>query len=312
MYKKIDFSLFKWLSIFLVMVMLISCASARKDEPSTMLPDPDNAPKAASCSDYTPFRYFYSRQMEEGLSGWEIAYLFSLGYTSDELAAMDFDQKRLLLLPGVTGLPEGSEYYDKLHPDDQEKLAGYGMTPSDYEGLTALGFQNIQWLSREKIEFLLPLDGLREKLMTESDILFNGYPQLFEDKFNAEEMDAFYLEAEERGLSREQVQFLRNGGVLYEMMLTLTETELNNLFWELPMEASRNEQLFRLGYTADEFDHLLAEEEAYIFPFENLLSKLEEDGFSWTTIRSVERDSGGVVTCKMLIQSIMGSKQTGT
>lgn len=305
----VKFPFFRLLSLVLVMFLLISCASTQKGESGTVLPDPDSAPKAASCSDYTPFRYFYARQMKEGLSGWEIAYLLSLGYTSDQLAAMDFDQKRLLLLPGVTGLPEGSEHYNKLYPDDQKKLAEFGMTPGDYEGLTALGFQNIQWLSQEKIEFLLPLDGLREKLMSESDILFNGYPQLFEDKFNAEEMDAFYFEAEERGLSRDEIQFLRNGSIPYEMMLTLSEPELNNLFWDLPMEAGRNEELSRLGYTAEEFDRLSADEEAYIFPFENLLSKLEEDGFSWTTIRSVERDSNGAVTCKMLIRFILESKQ---
>lgn len=247
----------------------------------------------------------------EGLSGWEIAYLLSLGYSQDELAAMDFDQKRLLLLPGVTGVSEGRESYDKLHKDDQEKLAGFGMTPSDYEGLTAIGFQNIEWLSREKIEYLLPLDGLRERLEPDSSgesVFFEGYQKLFENRWNQEEVEAVYTAMGERGVTREETQFLRNIGITPEEMFALPEAELQNLLWDLPRDASREEQLSALGYTQEEAEQLSAEEEAYIFPFEELRSKLEIDGFSRATVIAVGRDSDGAVSCKMLIRMILGAR----
>lgn len=222
----------KTLSLLLAALVFVSCAG----EQDAAVSDANRSPKPASCSDYTTFRNFYTRQKNEGFSGWEIAYLLSLGYTPDELAAMDFDQKRLLLLPGVTGIPEGSEHYDQLHPDDQEKLAGFGMTPNDFEGLTAIGFQNVQWLSQEKIEFLLPLDTLRERLEPdpfEERVFFDGYQKLFEDRWSQKETEAVYAAMEERGVTREEAQFLRNMGITFEEMLALPEPELHDLLWKL-------------------------------------------------------------------------------
>lgn len=303
--------LLKTLSLCLAASIFISCGSSRQKADLSASDDP---PRAASSSDYTPFRYFYTRQKEEGLSGWEIAYLLSLGYSSEELTAMDFAQKRQLLLPGITGVSEDTDHYDQLHKDDQQKLAEYGMTPGDYEGLTAIGFQNIQWLSREKIEYLLPLEGLRERLEPdpfEDRVSFKGYPKLFEGRLGIEENDAFLTDAEKRNLNREQVQLLRNKGFSEEQILTLPEKEINNLLWDLSPDAGREEQLSILGYITEEINTLSPEEEAYIFPFENLLSKLEDDGFHWTTINAIKRDSNGAVNCKMLIRMILGSKQTG-
>lgn len=228
---------FKILSFSLAASVFISCSGNQKNgDLQVDFSDSESLPRAASCSDYTTFRYFYTDQRQEGLSGWEIAYLLSLGYTPDELTAMDFDQKRLLLLPGVTGISEGGENYDKLHPDDQEKLAGFGMTASDFEGLTAIGFQNIEWLSREKIEFLLPLDTLRERLepdVWEERVFFDGYQKLFEDRWDLEEVEAVYTAMEERGITREEAQFMRNMGITFEEMLALPEPELHDLLGEL-------------------------------------------------------------------------------
>lgn len=226
---------------------------------------------------------------------------------------MDFDQKRLLLLPGITGISEGSGNYDKLHPDDQEKLAGFGMTPGDYEGLTALGFQNIQWLSREKIEFLLPIDGLRERLEpdpSDEGVFFDGYQKLLEDRWTLEEVEAVYTAMEERGVTREETQFLRNIGITLEEMPALPEPELQNLLWDLPRDAGRERQLSVLGYTPEESQRLSAAEEEYIFPFEGLHSRLKGDGFDRATLISIQRDSQGAVTCKMIIRMLLGSKQT--
>lgn len=304
----------KTLSLFLAASIFISCSgNQQKDDFESDLSVSENPPRAAASSDYTPFRYFYTRQKAEGLSGWEIAYLLSLGYSSEELTAMDFAQKRQLLLPGITGVSGDTNNYDNLHKDDQETLAGYGMTPGDYEGLTAIGFQNIQWLSREKIEYLLPLEGLRERLEPdpfEESVFFEGYPKLFEDRLNLEASEAFYTDAGKRGLSREQVQLLRNRGFTEEQILTLPEKEINNLLWDLFSDSGREEQLSILGYTTEEINALSPEEEAYIFPFENLFSKLEDDGFNWTTINAIKRDSDGAVNCKMLIRMILGSKKT--
>lgn len=298
----------KVFSLLLAVSVLASCAGGQK----AVISDTNNAPRTAACSDYTPFRYFYTRQKGEGLSGWEIAYLLSLGYSPEELTAMDFEQKRQLLLPGVTGISGDSGHYDKLHPSDQEKLTGYGMTPEDYEGLAAIGFENAEWLSQEKIKYLLPLDGLRERLEPDpagESVFFDGYQKLFEDRWDLEQVEAVYTAMEERGVAREETQFLRNMGMTFEEMPALPETELQNLLWDLPRDASREQQLSALGYAPEEFYALSAEEEAYIFPFENLLSKLEDDGFSWATIHSIERDSEGTVTHKMIIRFVLSTKQ---
>lgn len=299
----------KILSFLFTAFLFVSCGSDRqKSDLKADLTASETLPRAASSSDYTTFRYFYTSQKKEGLSGWEIAYLLSLGYRSDEISGMDLSQKRQLLLPGITGVSEDTGNYDKLHKDDQEKLAEYGMTPGDYEGLTAIGFQNIQLFSREKIAYLLPLEGLRERLEpdpSQESAFFDGYPKLLEDRLSLEENDAFLIEAEKRDLSREQVQLLRNKGFSKEQILTLPEVELNNLLWDLFPNAGREEQLSALGYTTEEMNALSAEEEAYIFPFENLLSKMEDDGFHWTTINAIKRDSDGAVNCKMLIRMIL-------
>ena len=79
--------------IFLGITVLISCSGGAGDSrDGGVVSIPEAGPaKAASCSDFPSFRYFYSRQKREGLSGWEIAYLLSLGHAPDDLAGMSFD-----------------------------------------------------------------------------------------------------------------------------------------------------------------------------------------------------------------------------
>ena len=300
--------------IFLGITVLISCSGGAGDSrDGGVVSIPEAGPaKAASCSDFPSFRYFYSRQKREGLSGWEIAYLLSLGHAPDDLAGMSFERKRSLLLPGITGISEENGSFCQLPEEEQKALEEKGITASDYQGLLAIGFQNIQWFSQEKLDILLPLDTLRERLEPDpfqENAFFEGYPKLMENSLAVQETNDIYAQAAERGLSEEDVRYLRHQSVTYQQMLTLPEAELQNLLWGLPPNATREEQLARLGYTPQEMDSLPAAEEEYIFPFEQLQKRLAEDGFCRDTLHAIQRDSRGKVTCKVIIRIIQDTKE---
>ena len=299
--------------IFLGITVLISCSGGAGDSrDGGVVSIPEAGPaKAASCSDFPSFRYFYSRQKREGLSGWEIAYLLSLGHAPDDLAGMSFERKRSLLLPGITGISEENGSFCQLPEEEQKALEEKGITASDYQGLLAIGFQNIQWFSQEKLDILLPLDTLRERLepdTAQDSAFFEGYPQLLENRLAMEEFEDIKRHAEQKGLSQEDIQYLRHQSIPYDMIVTLPETELQNLLWGLPQNATREEQLACLGYTSQEMDGLSAAEEAYIFPFEDLRQRLADDGFDRDTINAIQVDSKGKIKCKTIIQIIQNAE----
>ena len=123
-----------------------------------------------------------------------------------------------------------------------------------------------------------------------------------------EEFEDIKRHAEQKGLSQEDIQYLRHQSIPYDMIVTLPETELQNLLWGLPQNATREEQLACLGYTSQEMDGLSAAEEEYIFPFEDLRQRLADDGFDRDTINAIQVDSKGKIKCKTIIQIIQNAE----
>ena len=120
------------LAVCLCLLILASCGSspAGVEGPSAPPAPEKREPRSA---EFGEFRRLYQEQRREGLDGWEISYLLSLGYAGEELEALSFQEKRRLLLPGIVGVAVSPDSeYAGLDEAEKQQLAGWGIGAETY------------------------------------------------------------------------------------------------------------------------------------------------------------------------------------